>query len=57
NLKNKFKYDDALDVVAVHGCGGTWGAVATGLFASTAVNPGVAGRLCACGGSWSRLGA
>lgn len=25
NLKNKFKYDDALDVVAVHGCGGTWG--------------------------------
>jgi Amt family ammonium transporter len=39
SLKSKFKYDDALDVVAVHGCGGTWGAVATGLFASTAVNP------------------
>ncbi|CAK8713257.1 ammonium transporter, Amt family [Candidatus Electrothrix aarhusensis] len=38
-LKTKFKYDDALDVVAVHGCGGTWGAVATGLFASTAINP------------------
>ncbi|WPD21877.1 MAG: ammonium transporter [Candidatus Electrothrix aestuarii] len=45
NLKNKFKYDDALDVVAVHGCGGTWGAVATGLFASTAINPGGADGL------------
>lgn len=38
-LKNKFNYDDALDVVAVHGIGGFWGAVATGLFASTAMNP------------------
>jgi len=26
-------YDDALDVVGVHGVGGTWGAIATGLFA------------------------
>ena len=33
-LKNKFGYDDALDVVGVHGVGGTWGAIATGLFAS-----------------------
>ncbi|MGE4553075.1 MAG: ammonium transporter [Desulfovibrionaceae bacterium] len=33
-LKNKFGYDDALDVVGIHGVGGTWGALATGLFAS-----------------------
>ncbi len=40
NLKPRFGYDDSLDVVGVHGVGGTWGALATGLFASTAVNPG-----------------
>ncbi len=39
NLKSKFGYDDALDVVGVHGVGGTWGALATGLFASKAINP------------------
>ncbi|MEI9478084.1 MAG: ammonium transporter [Deltaproteobacteria bacterium] len=38
NLKNKFGYDDSLDVVGVHGVGGTWGAIATGLFASKAIN-------------------
>jgi Amt family ammonium transporter len=38
NLKNKFRYDDSLDVVGVHGVGGTWGAIATGLFASKAIN-------------------
>jgi Amt family ammonium transporter len=37
-LKPKFGYDDALDVVGVHGVGGTWGALAAGLFASLAVN-------------------
>ena len=39
NLKTKFGYDDSLDVVGVHGVGGTWGALATGLFASKAINP------------------
>ncbi len=38
NLKSKLGYDDSLDVVGVHGVGGIWGALATGLFASTAVN-------------------
>lgn len=32
-------YDDSLDVFGMHGVGGTWGMVATGLFASTSVNP------------------
>ncbi|MGH7807860.1 MAG: ammonium transporter, partial [Thermodesulfobacteriota bacterium] len=38
NLKTKLGYDDSLDVVGVHGIGGTWGALATGLFASKAIN-------------------
>jgi Amt family ammonium transporter len=44
-LKGKIGYDDALDVVAVHGIGGLWGALATGLFASTVWNPGGADGL------------
>ncbi len=37
-LKNRFKFDDALDVVGLHGVGGTLGALLTGVFATTAVN-------------------
>jgi Amt family ammonium transporter len=37
-MKAWFGYDDALDVVGVHGVGGIWGALATGVFASAAVN-------------------
>ncbi len=37
--KAKLGYDDSLDVVGIHGVGGTWGALATGLFASTVANP------------------
>ncbi|MBN2141547.1 MAG: ammonium transporter [Desulfovibrionaceae bacterium] len=33
-LKGKLGYDDSLDVVGIHGLGGTWGALATGIFAS-----------------------
>lgn len=44
-LKSFFGYDDSLDVVGIHGCGGIWGALATGIFASKAVNPGGADGL------------
>ena len=37
-MKAKLGYDDALDTFGVHGIGGTWGALATGLFATTAIN-------------------
>jgi len=39
-LKERFGYDDSLDTVGVHGVGGAWGAIATGLFASKLINPG-----------------
>jgi len=39
SLKSRFGFDDALDVVGIHGLGGIFGALATGLFASKAVNP------------------
>jgi Amt family ammonium transporter len=38
--KNKLGYDDSLDAFGVHGIGGTWGIIATGLFATVAVNAG-----------------
>jgi Amt family ammonium transporter len=38
NLKNRLKWDDALDVWGVHGVGGALGIVMLGLMASTAVN-------------------
>lgn len=37
--KDKLGYDDSLDVVGIHGVGGIWGTLATGLFASRLVNP------------------
>ncbi|MEN6464765.1 MAG: ammonia channel protein, partial [Syntrophaceae bacterium] len=37
-LKQKLGYDDALDVFGIHGVGGTWGTIATGIFASKLVN-------------------
>jgi len=39
NMKEKFGYDDSLDVVGVHGVGGFVGAMLTGVFASTLINP------------------
>jgi Amt family ammonium transporter len=39
-LTKRFKVDDALDVFGVHGIGGAWGALATGIFATVAINSG-----------------
>jgi Amt family ammonium transporter len=38
-LKASFGYDDSLDVVGVHGVGGIFGAIMTGVFATKLVNP------------------
>ena len=38
-VKTKFGYDDSLDAFGVHGVGGIWGALATGLWANKAINP------------------
>jgi len=38
-VKARFGYDDSLDAFGVHGAGGTLGALLTGVFATSAVNP------------------
>lgn len=38
-VKPLLRYDDSLDAFGIHGVGGIWGAIATGLFATVAVNP------------------
>ncbi len=53
-MKNRFGYDDSLDVVGIHGVGGVVGLLATGLFASKAVNPNGADGLLS--GNVSQLG-
>lgn len=60
-VKAWFGYDDALDAFGVHGAGGTVGAMLTGLFASSAINPifkDAKGHVLASGaleGNWSQL--
>jgi len=44
-VKSRLGYDDSLDAFGVHGIGGTWGALATGLFASKLINSGGADGL------------
>jgi Amt family ammonium transporter len=44
--------DESLDVFACHGMGGTWGALATGIFATTAVNASASGLI---DGNWKQL--
>ncbi len=43
-FRGKSKIDESLDAWAVHGCGGLWGAIATGIFAS-AIVPGAVGLI------------
>jgi len=38
-VKARFRYDDSLDAFGVHGAGGTLGALLTGVFAASAINP------------------
>jgi Amt family ammonium transporter len=38
-VKAKFRYDDSLDAFGIHGVAGTWGVLATGLWASVSLNP------------------
>ena len=60
-MKARFGYDDSLDAFGVHGVGGTVGAMATGVFATMAVNPvfkDASGRSLAVGlidGNWHQL--
>ena len=44
-LRSRLKIDDALDVFAVHGVGGMFGAIATGIFASSAIQASYTGLL------------
>jgi Amt family ammonium transporter len=44
-LRERLKVDDALDVFAVHGVGGTFGAIATGVFATAAIQPAYTGLI------------
>jgi len=57
NMKTRFKFDDSLDVVGIHGVGGITGTLLLGVFASKAVNPaGVDGLLAGNGAQlWAQL--
>ena len=54
-LKFRFKYDDSLDVVAVHYVGGVIGTLFVGLFAAAAVNPAVRHQGLLLGGGLTQL--
>jgi Amt family ammonium transporter len=51
-LRTRIRLDDSLDVVGVHGVGGTWGAIATGIFATA----GIGGAEGVLAGDWEQLG-
>jgi Amt family ammonium transporter len=54
-LKFRFKYDDSLDVVAVHYVGGVIGTLFVGLFAAVAINPAVVHQGLLLGGGLAQL--
>jgi Amt family ammonium transporter len=51
-LRTKIGIDDSLDVVGVHGVGGAWGAIATGIFATATITGGPEGLLHGDGGQF-----
>jgi Amt family ammonium transporter len=53
-LKNALGYDDSLDAFGVHGLGGTLGALLTGVFATGAINAGIAGKYDGGAGQFGR---
>jgi Amt family ammonium transporter len=57
-VKQMFGYDDSLDAFGVHGAGGTLGAILTGVFANSAINPilGAGKATGALEGNWHQLG-
>ena len=61
-VKQRLGYDDSLDAFGVHGVGGTLGALLTGIFATSAINPvfrDAAGNTLPVGvvdGHWGQLG-
>jgi Amt family ammonium transporter len=55
-VKNKFGYDDTADVFGVHGIGGMFGAIATGVFASSSLGGiGYAGEQTMAGQVWVQI--
>ncbi len=56
-VKAAFGYDDSLDAFGVHGAGGTMGAILTGIFANSVINPifGAGKPTGALEGNWHQL--
>lgn len=54
-IKPLLKVDDTLDAFGCHGISGIWGSIATGLFATHAVNPAVVHNGLFYGGGWQQF--